>query len=131
MQVGPNGEVSITLNGTRDFTYTGTMDLTGEVEIDTVNGSLSGSFSPTFGGSWNYGLLGGTFYSGPGRCRVERSLRRPSHSGLAPSPRGYVSFSYPANPAQHRTPAFVSDLTEVNPWVLFTHRTPPSRRQQP
>jgi hypothetical protein len=70
MQVGPNGEVSMTFGGTPDFAYTGTMDLTGKVEIDTVNGSLFGSFSPTFGGSWNYGLISGTFYSGPGRCRV-------------------------------------------------------------
>ncbi len=70
MDVGPNGEVSIAFRGTPGFTYTGTMDLNGRVEIFTANGSLRGSFTPTFNGTWEFdlGMIGGIFYSGSMRC---------------------------------------------------------------
>jgi len=70
MEVGPNGEVSITFRGTPGFTVTGTMDLTGRVEIFAANGAVRGGFYPTFGGSWDWalGMTGGVFYSGSTYC---------------------------------------------------------------
>ena len=75
MEVGPNGQVSITFRGSPAFTYNGTMDLNGRVDIFTANGSLRGSFTPTFNGIWsfNLGTISGTFYTGSAHCGLQKS----------------------------------------------------------
>ncbi len=71
MEVGPDGELTITFRGNPDFTVTGFMNMNGTVEIFAPLATVRASFDPTFGGSWDsdMGYSGGIFYMGSGNCR--------------------------------------------------------------